>query len=659
MAVAGLGMVVWLAADIVYAGVLAAVPYKSGSWLDAVWLAAMVMVAVGFAGHRVPTPQVLEPPEAHHAVAARRVALALSAATAPAFVVFSALAGWAERAVLAAALVVAGLAVVLRVEVQIVRAAQVRRERDDAEARYEQMFEATSSPMLLVDPTSGRIVDANPAAVDLYGHDRATLRSMSVTQINTMSEAEVATEMDRARSSPRAPFEFRHRVASGEVIPVDVHSGPVTVDGRELLFSIVHDASERHAALEALQDSRARWRQLAELAEDMVYRATFHEGALVSLNYVNPAGGRILGVSVGSLLADPTLVNDHVHPDDSQRFLSIDSHTGTTNSTFRWQRPDGELVWLEDRRTTTNGRHDATTVVGVVRDVTAQHRTEQALRTALRKQEQVTDELHRVNRMKSTFLQAVSHELRTPLTSLLGFLAMLDDHGDVIDERQRALFLDRARANSERLQRLLDDLLDVNRLANGLVAPHQQTADLGTVLEHLVATMDLRDHEVALEVEDGRFTGDLVLVERALENLVGNAVRHTPPGTAIRVRVARDSSGDWLEATVEDDGPGLPGVITGHVFEPFTQGPQAHSDPSPGIGIGLTLTAQIAAIHDGTLTADNRPEGGARLHLRLHDRTAVRDRTAAADAPGPQQPGVRAAAAASDGPATRRSPRAP
>jgi PAS domain S-box-containing protein len=107
------------------------------------------------------------------------------------------------------------------------------------------MFESHSAPMLLIEPESGSIEEANAAAADFYGYSVEELRDMTIQQINCLSPAEVAAERSRARAQNRNHFEFEHRLASDEVRTVEVHSSPVEVDGRELLFSVIHDITER------------------------------------------------------------------------------------------------------------------------------------------------------------------------------------------------------------------------------------------------------------------------------------------------------------------------------------------------------------------------------------------------------------------------------
>jgi len=115
----------------------------------------------------------------------------------------------------------------------------------ESEQRFYQMFENHASPMLLISPATGAILDANNAAAEFYGYDTAHLKAMNIHQINTLPKEQIAAERERAHSEKRNYFVFPHRLANGEVRQVEVHSSPVMIAGEPCLFSIVHDISER------------------------------------------------------------------------------------------------------------------------------------------------------------------------------------------------------------------------------------------------------------------------------------------------------------------------------------------------------------------------------------------------------------------------------
>lgn len=117
-----------------------------------------------------------------------------------------------------------------------------------SETRYRQMFDNNQAVKLVIDPADGRIVDVNRAAVEFYGYSRETFRSMKVSDLNTLTEEQIKSEMDRAASRTQSYFEFRHRLADGEIRDVEVYSGPFELEGKTYLYSIISDVTEKHHA---------------------------------------------------------------------------------------------------------------------------------------------------------------------------------------------------------------------------------------------------------------------------------------------------------------------------------------------------------------------------------------------------------------------------
>ncbi len=122
----------------------------------------------------------------------------------------------------------------------------------EQESHYHALFANNHAVMLLIDPESGHVIDANPAALKFYGYAYGELTGLHISAINTLSREEVHREMDRARREERRCFSFRHRLADGTERDVEVYSGPINRQGRQLLYSIVHDVTERRRAEEKL-----------------------------------------------------------------------------------------------------------------------------------------------------------------------------------------------------------------------------------------------------------------------------------------------------------------------------------------------------------------------------------------------------------------------
>jgi signal transduction histidine kinase len=223
-------------------------------------------------------------------------------------------------------------------------------------------------------------------------------------------------------------------------------------------------------------------------------------------------------------------------------------------------------------------------------------------------------EQRQIEALRDDILAAISHELRTPLTSVLGSALTLEHRrGQLPQEDVDALVAQLAR-EAGRLDRLLSDLLDLDRLRLGRIEPVRRATDVEELVRRVVARVDSR----VVDVTGGPVTAsvDSAKLERIVENLVLNAVKHTPPETGVGVRL--DQLGDDLLIVVNDRGPGVPDEFKQAVFETFNRGAKIRSS-TPGAGIGLALVSRFAALHGGRAWVDDREGGGASFCVLLPD----------------------------------------
>jgi signal transduction histidine kinase len=245
---------------------------------------------------------------------------------------------------------------------------------------------------------------------------------------------------------------------------------------------------------------------------------------------------------------------------------------------------------------------------------------EQELKDGLRRELAAADKLRALGDMKDTFLRAVSHDLRTPLTAMLGVAITLERTRLNLPREQALDLVGMLVEKTRKLERLLKDLLDLNRLEEGVLEPNRSLTDVRELVHRVVTEVDqLAGWPIDIEAEPIQAFIDGPKVERIVENLLLNTTRHTPPGTRVWVKAL--ARGSDLELIVEDAGPGVPAELAGTIFEAFRRG--GTSAPTMahhrGVGIGLSLVARFAALHGGHAWVDERWGGGAAFHVLLPD----------------------------------------
>lgn len=241
----------------------------------------------------------------------------------------------------------------------------------DSERRFRQLFEHNKAVELLIDAEDGHIVDANRAAERYYGYSGDQLREMTIYQINTLSRDEVNAEMRRAAEEHRDHFYFRHRLANGEVRDVEVHSGPVTIGKQTILYSIVHDITERRRTEARLVESEQRFRHLYE-GVPIGYQS-LGDGALLA--EVNQAWLDLFSVTREQAIGRP--FDEFLAPTSRARFreaFDTQQRTGSVKHVLLTTRPIGgrQLIVSYAGRSERRGGAKRGQNHGILTDITAQ-----------------------------------------------------------------------------------------------------------------------------------------------------------------------------------------------------------------------------------------------------------------------------------------------
>ncbi len=322
------------------------------------------------------------------------------------------------------------------------------------------------------------------------------------------------------------------------------------------------------------------------------------------------------GMEPGPKAPDYATYIDMIHPDDRANFESAVGaaleDSGSFELDYRIVLPDGAVRWTHGAgRAMSDEQGRPIRMIGTGQDITDR------LRLIEDRDRLLADE-RRAGEFREAFVDVISHELRTPITTILGLTQILARPGRADDDASRMALLEDVRSESERLHRLVEDLLVLSRVERGRLEVEPEPLEPRRLLERIVVheARELPSITVETDFEPDLpiVAGESTYVEQIVRNLLNNAAKYTPPGS--QVVVSARTEGAVVEVRVSDDGPGIPPASLERIFELFYRDPVS-SRSVAGSGIGLFVCASLAEAMGGRIWARRLPEGGSEIGFTL------------------------------------------
>ena len=440
---------------------------------------------------------------------------------------------------------------------------------------------------------------AQRSSQEAYQRDEAQLRVLEQSKKQTGVGSILAKELSRLGVDPRDAKDVVKSVTDivTKTTTEEVEAARKRVNDE--YGRIIEDQRRATATLQrkyqdTLKDKQQTSAVLESIAEGLV--VVNDKGEVVMMN---PAAEKLLAIEqregIGKPLLDQmgdeqlvSLVNE-TKPGDREIIL-----TAKQDSTKKVLRASNAMITDENGKTVG--------MVAVLSDVTKQRELDQ---------------------LKSEFVSKVSHELRTPLVAMQHSLSLIQDEvaGPLSEEQKK--FLGISRRNLDRLNNLINDLLDLSKLEAKKMEMHAQPGPIEPVIRHVCESLEAwagsKQVSITRRVPDDLPEGlfDQARVTQVLTNLVGNSLKFTPKQGRITLEAKRSEDGSSLEVSVQDTGPGIAKEDLGKLFNKFQQvGERSASDIS-GTGLGLAISKEIVELHKGRIWVESEINQGARFVFTL------------------------------------------
>jgi PAS domain S-box-containing protein len=381
------------------------------------------------------------------------------------------------------------------------------------------------------------------------------------------------------------------------------------VQERTLALTIAH---------RGVEESEERLRMAVEVAQIAAWDWDLRSGSMKWSS--DPE--KLFGFPAGSFGPDSRIVRALV-PEDKHRMKDAIEQALRTNhyeGEFKAVRPNGSVVWITERgRVVRDADGRPERMVGISRDVSAQRKAEREREALLSSEREAKEEAERQSRLKDEFVAIVSHELRTPMNVILGWLHLLTTGKAT---RNTASALEVIHRNARLQAKLIDDLLDMNRLMSGNLKLEVTSVDLAAVVRASVQALqplaDVKGVQLAVSIDPAatNIAGDSGRLQQILWNLLNNAIKFNTTGGRVDIHLQPDGSG--VEIAVRDTGRGIAPGLLPHVFERFRQGDSSTTREASGLGLGLAIAKRLVELHGGQIEASSPGEGsGSVFFVRL------------------------------------------
>jgi len=490
-----------------------------------------------------------------------------------------------------------------------------RKSLEEGLIRYKMLAEKVRDTILFVE-INGKIIDANNAAVELYGYKRAELLKLSVFDLIEGGKSVAIEEMEHG-DKDGVFFETTHKRKNGTQFPVEVSAKATKMIDKRVIICIIRDISERKNSENALIDSEEKFRQVFHSSSDAIFvQETKADGSNGRLIEVNQTAGDMFHYSYEEFFEfdDPIFKIIKSSEDMRQQYNELRENNYITLQT-RAKRKDGttfpvEVIcsycYLNEKKM----------VINIIRDITERLAVEEALK-------QAKEEAETANQAKSEFLANMSHEIRTPLNGIVGMVNLMR-LSNLNQEQQENIKIIKTCVRA--LLTVINDILDFSKMEAGKLEIKKKNCNIKALVEHTIKAQSPVAAGKGIELNYAfsaavpqYIMADFHRIHQILNNLISNAIKFTDSGEIwIKVKnLAVTNKQVELLFVVEDTGIGIAEENRQQIFESFSQVDGSFTRRFGGTGLGLAITRQLVELMGGKIWVESNEGQGSRFYFQL------------------------------------------
>lgn len=487
----------------------------------------------------------------------------------------------------------------------------------DEQEKFEYLFRNTDEAMLTFDldePGQIRVVDANQAALDLFGRSAEELMQPMPEEVARDHFVGKKGKLFRdVMEKGHGTVEHKITLPTGEERWLRFSAHAFTRSGKRQVLSIITDLTQGRKTEAALRESEKLYQSLFDAAEDPIGLFSTDQELIL----INRAFHETFGYNREEFEKLEWL--EIVDPEDRVMLMSRGRQflqEGSLTIDYRARHKNGNWIYLASKNVLIKGEEGSQDMIlAIIRDVTDRKKVVEELREAKKKAEES-------DKLKSAFLANMSHEIRTPMNSIVGFSNLLANPG--VDPEARSLYVSRIIRNSELLLTLISDIIDLAKIESGQLTLFYGKQKLHTLLAEMAQygreeLQRLQKDGIHITTElacDDEIETDVLRLNQILKNLVNNALKFTEKGS-VRIGCRPGRKPRYVVLFVQDSGIGIDPSHADFIFDQFRQIDGSNTRKYGGTGLGLAICKNLARMMGGEIWVESKPGEGACFALEL------------------------------------------